>query len=156
MIILEDTRQKDGEHRIKHTWFADHGIDLMRSKLAFGDYALPPSIAVDTKKDMDEICGNICSKDNRRFREECIRAQKAGCKLIFLIENKVGISSIDEVHTWINPRIVYSPRCPQGPQLEKAMKTIQSKYGCEFRFCKPEESAAMIQSILQGGDHNGG
>lgn len=149
MIIIEDTRQKPGEHEAKHLWWKEHRTALIRNKLPFGDYALPPRVAVDTKKDMDEICGNICSKDNTRFKNECIAARDAGCKLIFLVENRCGIRSIDDVHNWVNPRVIISPNCAQGDRLEKAMKTMSARYGCEFRFCAPEESAQIITEILE-------
>lgn len=155
MILIEDTRQQKGEHDIKHKWFTNNDIEVLRSKLAFGDYALPPKVAVDTKKDMNEICGNICSKDNHRFKEECVRARDAGCKLIFLIENRNGIKSIDDVHRWVNPRAIYSPRCVQGARLEKAMKTMSERYGCEFYFCTPEESGSIIIKLLNEGQADG-
>lgn len=150
MQLIEDTRQKIGEHEIKHKWFSENGIELIRNKLPFGDYAKVPSIAVDTKANMDEIAANICGKEHERFKRECVRARDAGCKLIFLIENDVGITSIDEVHKWINPRTVYNPKCVQGDRLERAMKTMSSRYGCMFYFCKPEDSAKTILKLLEG------
>jgi ribosome-associated protein len=149
MTIIEDTRQKKGEHEIKHRCFDGYGVELIRNKLPFGDYAKVPTIAIDTKANMDEIAGNICGSEHQRFKRECVRAKKAGCKLIFLIENTLGITSIDEVHNWINPRCIYNPKCVQGAQLEKAMKTMSERYGCEFYFCTPEESARRILELLE-------
>ena len=154
MYIIEDTGQKIGQHTIKNDWFCQNDIPIIRNKLPFGDYALPPSVAVDTKRDMEEIAGNICGgkAEHNRFKRECIKAKDAGCKLYFLVENNNGISSIDDVHTWINPRYIYQPGCVQGDRLEKAMRTMQERYGCTFLFCKPEESAEIIQKLLTGGD----
>lgn len=153
MNIIEDTGQKVGQHIIKNDYFKQNGITVIRNKLPFGDYALPPRVAVDTKKDMDEIAGNMCgsTKEHIRFKNECIRAKEAGCKLYFLVENEVGIDSIDKVREWINPRSVYSPDCVQGERLERAMKTMQERYGCTFLFCKPEDSAEIIINLLVGG-----
>lgn len=148
MYIIEDSRQKEGKHDIKHDWFAGHGISLIRCKLPFGDYAIVPAVSIDTKEDMNEIADNITGKQHKRFINECKAARDAGCKLIFLIENTAGITDVSEVHTWINPRVVYSPRCVQGPRLQKAMETISERYGCEFRFCRPEESAQIIMELL--------
>lgn len=153
MYIIEDTGQKIGQHTIKNNGFSSMNIPVIRNKLPFGDYALPPKKAVDTKRNMEEIAQNICGckKEHLRFKNECIKAKEAGCKLYFLVENVVGISSIDDVHTWINPRCIESPSCVQGDRLEKAMKTMRDRYGCEFLFCKPEEAADIIVKIL-GGD----
>ena len=148
MVIIEDTRQQAGKHDIKHEWFGTNGVELVRSKLPFGDYALVPSIAVDTKKDMDEIAANICGKEHTRFINECKAAKAAGCSLVILVENEVGISDMSQVHIWINPRSVYSMKCVQGARLQKAMETISERYGVKFLFCKPEESAQKILEIL--------
>lgn len=147
MTILTDTRQKVGKHEIKEKWFEEHGIKTVRTKIPFGDYALPPSISVDTKADMAEIASNIGS-DHQRFKRECVAAKEAGCQLIILVENDDGISSVDEVHTWINPEVIYRPRAITGERLEKAMKTMNERYGVRFEFCRPEESAGKILELL--------
>ena len=149
MIIQEDTRQQSGKHNIKHAYFDDNEIGVVRCKLPFGDYAPIPPVSVDTKKDMDEIAQNICGKEHRRFVNECKAARDAGCKLIILVENTVGISKLSQVHLWKNPRSCYSPNCVQGPRLQKAMETISSRYGAEFRFCRPEESGEIIIQIIE-------
>ena len=154
MNIIEDTAQKKGQHVLKNDGFSSLNISVIRNKLPFGDYALPPKVAVDTKKDMEEIAGNICGAktEHLRFKNECIKAKEAGCKLYFLIENEVGINHVDEVHKWTNPRCIYQPNCVQGDRLEKAMKTMQERYGCEFIFCKPEEAAGIIRDLLMRGE----
>lgn len=148
MVIIEDTRQQSGKHNIKHNWFVTHGISLVRSKLPFGDYAPVPKVSIDTKRDIDEIAGNICGKEHKRFINECKAARDAGCKLFILVENELGINDISQVHTWENPRSVYSDGCIQGPRLQKAMETIQERYGVTFMFCSPEESAQMITRLI--------
>ncbi len=148
MVIIEDTRQQSGKHDIKHNWFVTHGISLVRSKLPFGDYAPVPKVSIDTKRDIDEIAGNICGKEHKRFINECKAARDAGCKLFILVENELGINDISQVHTWENPRSVYSDGCIQGPRLQKAMETIQERYGVTFMFCSPEESAQMITRLI--------
>jgi ribosome-associated protein len=97
---------------------------------------------------MDEIAGIICGAEHKRFINECKAAKAAGCQLIILIENEDGISDISQVHTWINPRSVYSDKCVQGARLQKAMETIQERYGVSFQFCNPEESAQRIMELL--------
>lgn len=147
MTIIEDTRQKNGMHELKHQRFNEMGVELVRNMLPFGDYALPPSISVDTKADMAEIASNI-GTDHQRFKRECIAAKEAGCQLIILVENTDGIRSVDEVHTWINPDVIYRPRAITGERLEKAMKTMHERYGVRFEFCSPEQSAEKIMGLL--------
>lgn len=151
MHIIEDTRNKIGKHEEKNEWFKENDITVIRSKVPFGDYTLPPKVAVDTKKDMEEIAQNI-SAEHKRFVGECVNARDAGCKLYILVENECNITSIDQVHHWVNPQCIHHPKCIQGPRLEKAMKTIQERYGCSFLFCNPKDSADIITKILARGE----
>lgn len=157
MWVIEDTRQQNNKHTMKHDWFNQNDVHIIRCKLPFGDYALPPAIAIDTKKGLDEIAGNICGghEEHQRFKRECIAARDAGCRLYFLVENDLGISSIDQVHTWKNPRSEYYADCVQGPRLEKAMKTMAERYGCVFLFCDYSETAQIIKDILEGVNEHG-
>jgi ribosome-associated protein len=153
MILIEDSRQQEGKHEIKHKVFADMGIELLTNKLPYGDYAYPPRVSVDTKRSMSEIAQNIggAATEHQRFKNECIKAKECGGKLIILVENTDGITSIDEVHKWINPDLVYRPRAITGERLEKAMKTMHERYGVCFEFCTPEESAKRIMELLNDG-----
>lgn len=148
-MIIEDTRQKAGKHDLKHQYFEENNIEVLRCKLPFGDYAPVPSISIDTKENMDEIANNICGSEHKRFIAECKSAKAAGCKLIILVENRIGITDISEVHKWINPRVIYSPKCVQGDQLQKAMETISERYGVQFKFCTPEAAGRTITEILR-------
>ena len=100
---------------------------------------------------MEEIAQNICGGKNehQRFIRECKAARDAGCKLYILVENSIGITHISQVHIWQNPRSCYSPRCVQGPRLQKAMETISKRYGVTFLFCDPSEAGATIERIIQ-------
>lgn len=151
MVIVEDTRQKSGMHELKHSHFEEMGVQLVRNMLPFGDYAVPPRVSVDTKANMEEIAQNIGS-DHKRFKRECIAARDAGCQLIVLVENTNGISSVNEVHKWINPDLIYRPRSITGDRLEKAMKTMSERYGVRFEFCEPEEAAKKILELLGVGE----
>lgn len=149
MNLIEDTRQQKGKHDTKHEYFSDNGINLVRCALPFGDYAPAPAVSVDTKRDMDEIAMDICGREHKRFINECKAARDAGSKLIILVENRVGIRSMSEVHKWVNPRVIYSDKCVQGDRLQKAMETISERYGVEFRFCLPEEAGRVIVEIME-------
>ena len=129
-------------------------------------------IAVDRKNSIDEICGNLCSSENehRRFREEAITAQKAGAKFYVVIETEEKIKSLDDIRKWSNPRlhrynkINYMHRLGKWQnvknsgsrppcdniRLMKTMYTMAQKYGINWIFVSPYESAAKIVELLTG------
>ena len=173
MIILEDTRNQPGKHDKKNQYFSEHGIEVRRTKLYVGDYTLPTdqSVCVDTKKDIQELIGDICGKSHVRFREECIRAQESKIKLIILVENTDGVKETRDLFRWVNPRrkiyinsdevigywkngnprykrIQKYPNATKGESLAKACMTMQLKYGVEFLFCRPEDAGAKILELL--------
>ena len=153
MYLIEDSRQQKGKHEIKHKDFADMGINLLTNILPYGDYAFPPRVSVDTKRNMEEIAQNIggAASEHQRFKNECIKAKECGAQLIILVENRDGIETVDDVHKWINPELVYRARAITGTRLEKAMKTMTERYGVRFEFCTPEQSAKRIMELLENG-----
>ena len=171
MIILEDSRQQVGKHDKKHEWFAEHGIEIRRTKLWKGDYTLPTdqSICIDTKKDFQEVISNI-TEQHDRFAREADEAAEAGIRLIFLVENDGGevkngsgiynpvITRIEDVHKWKNPRLFILkngkqkyPRATKGVTLQKMLMSFASHHHCEFQFCHSRDSARRIVEILTGG-----
>lgn len=150
MYFIEDTRQKTTEHITKNDYWKASGHKVMRCKLPFGDYAPPPSISVDTKKNMEEIANNIgVAQDHKRFRDELKAAQMYGCHLVILIENELGIRSIEDVKSWVNPRLKFSPKAITGERLAKSLATMQERYDCEFQFCAPDEAGQRVVEILE-------
>ena len=151
MIIQEDSRQQKDKHELKRQGLLSAGHKLYRSKVIVGDYCKPPTVAVDTKENMAEIAQNIggTQQEHQRFIREVKLAQEIGCQLYVLVENTDGITRIEDVVRWTNPRTEYSPKCIQGPRLAKAMHTIESRYGCVFMFCRPEETAEIIVDLLR-------
>lgn len=196
MIIIEDKAQQDKKHIAKHLYFEQNGIYWERYPLPVGDYILyndavadviarkqkrgievkkmdflgTYNVCVDTKKDMQEIVGNICGQQHARFRDECILAQNNGIKLYVLIENTDGIKCVEDVFHWQNPRLhrynkikymhnlgkwqnVDLPKAPptKGATLAKAMLSMEKKYGVEFLFCRPDEAGAEVVRLLTEG-----
>lgn len=151
MIIQEDSRQHAGKHELKRLGLEAAGHRIIRSKVIVGDYCRPPEVAIDTKENMAEIAANIggSREEHQRFINELKLAQEIGTRLYILIENTDGIRTVQDVQSWKNPRSKASPHCIQGPRLAKAMDTIAERYGCRFRFCRPEEAARIIAEILQ-------
>lgn len=192
ITVIEDKAQQAEKHITKHLYWESHGVYWERYPLPVGDYILANekvldvisrkkkrgvevkkmdflgtyNITVDTKKDMQEIVGNICGKQHERFRDECILAQNNDIKLIVLCENEEGVKTIADVFEWENPRsgiqkwittpsgerrkILKYPTATRGATLARAMKTMQDKYGVEFRFCTPEEAGQRIVELLEG------
>lgn len=194
MIVIEDKAQQDKKHIAKHLYFEQNGIYWERYPLPVGDYILyndavadviarkqgrgievkkmdflgTYNVCVDTKKDMQEIVGNICGQQHARFRDECILAQNNGIKLYVLIENTDGIKCVEDVFRWQNPRLhrynkikymhnlgkwqsVALPKAPptKGATLAKAMLSMEKKYGVKFMFCRPDEAGAEIVRLLK-------
>lgn len=61
VTLLCDTRQKPRKHDLKDQYFADRGVNVVRSKLLCGDYALLTDLStvVDTKFSIQELIGDI-------------------------------------------------------------------------------------------------
>lgn len=147
MDILEDTRQQKGKHTLKNEFWASEGDTITRCKLPWGDYCKPPTVSVDTKADITEICQNMCGsmKEKRRFAEEVKGARDAGCRLVFLIEDSRYQNTSDLYGEKI---YLHSGRTIKGDQLALAMETMAARYGCEFRFCRPEDAGQVVKDIL--------
>lgn len=163
--IIEDTRNKPGKHDAKNQHFKEQGVSVTRCALPVGDYALMPKLAIDTKKDIYELAQNI-DQEHERFRNELIRAKKAGCKLVILVENEDGVTDLESLANWSEDRRHFKMRRAksgnmyarqiEGVRLAKACSTMSRKYGAEFRFCPSDKSGSAILEILKerGEDEN--
>ena len=157
LVLLEDSRQQAGKHKNIAAYCKRMGIELVRQKLDVGDYMIPDgTISVDTKQDIMELCKDIMSSDHRRFRDECIRAQKNGIQLVILIEEYPPYGKVDlwevprwqssnEWHRYGDPMTLVDPK-----SLRKAMITMMQKYGVKFVFCTRRQSPARVIKILKG------
>ena len=60
-MILEDSRQQEKKHETKHKYFRAADVHWNRTALYCGDYTLPAdqSVCIDTKKDIQELIGDI-------------------------------------------------------------------------------------------------
>lgn len=61
LIIVEDSRQQRLKHNHKRDYFRSQGIVVRKEALDCGDYTLinDRSVAIDTKKDIQELIGDI-------------------------------------------------------------------------------------------------
>ena len=193
MILISDKAQQKGKHLIKENWWKNNGVDVLYHPLPVGDYVIANAkvldvierkakrgietkkmdflgtydVVCDTKKDIQELIGDICGKQHARFRDEAILAQNNGIKLYILVENKDGVKDVRDLFKWQNPRmhrynkILYmhrlgkwsnipTPKAPptSGETLAKACLTMNLKYGVEFMFCTPNEAGKRVIELL--------
>ena len=193
MRIVEDKANKIDQHEKKNRWWKNNGVDVLRYPLPVGDYIFVTDkvqdvitrkqkrnveikkmdfmgsykVCVDTKKDIQELIGDICGKQHERFRDECMLAQNNGIKLFILVENEPivinerkgivspYIDSLDNLHRFVNPRLFIwrggkqsYPNATKGITLKKACLTMKAKYGVEFLFCRPNDSARKVIELL--------
>ncbi len=166
MQIQVDTREHNKEwERIKGQFDA-LGVQYFRSKMYVGDYQSldNPRLVIDRKKDLQEICGNVCQQ-HERFKAELLRAKEQGIKLVILCEHGADVKSLEDVYFWQNPRKyqirwktvngkrvkdIISAKAVDGNQLYKSLCTIRDRYGVSFIFCTKEETGQKIIEILGG------
>lgn len=128
-MILIDSREKPKAITKIIKCFEENNIDYDTSKLYVGDYQSldNPKVIVDRKQNLAEIMQNVTQK---RFKDELIRAKKAGIHLIVLIEHSKDIICIDDIIKWKNPRLEY--------WKFKARKQLSQDLGGWFAFCEEE------------------
>lgn len=167
MQVQVDTREHAKEwERIKGQFDALE-VQYFRSKMYVGDYQSldNPRLVIDRKKDLQEICGNVCQQ-HERFKAELLRAKEQGIKLIILCEHGADIKSLEDVYFWQNPRKyqirwktvngkrvkdIISAKAVDGNQLYKSLCTIRDRYNVDFVFCQKEETGQKIIDILGNG-----
>lgn len=158
MALIEDTNNKLGQHVTKNEYWQTIGEQVLRCKLPYGDYILPPPIVVDTKRDICELAMDI-RNDHERFRNAAIRARDMGSVMWILTENEDSVRNLADLALWVEPvehfrmRKRKNAKAEQfkGDTLAKACLTMSKKYELVFDFCTPEESGARVLEILKGG-----
>lgn len=162
-VLLEDTRQQGSgssdKHATKHECWAAAGVEVVRSKLAWGDYCLPPAVSVDTKRSIAELAQNI-DQQHARFRRELVGARDAGVRLVVLVENEDGVADLASLASWRESDSQFAKRKNaqrrlEGARLAKACATMQDRYGVSFEFCAPEDAARRVVEILTEGGGGG-
>lgn len=113
------------------------------------------TVVVDTKRNFLEIFSNL-THEHRRFRDECIRSQDAGCQLVILIEE---VPPCGMVEMWRSPTFQSTTRYHKAGQpmtlanpvlIAKMMRTMREKYGVRFEFCEREQTGRVLIGILNG------
>ena len=162
--IQVDSREKARAIKKILAEFEQQNVIHYTSKLYVGDYMSldNPRLIIDRKQNLTEICANVCQQ-HERFRNELVRAQEHGIKLIILVEHSNQIKTIDDVEKWENPRLnkrirdkdtglwkTVKTKAMTGETLAKIMRTMERKYGCEFMFCDKLHTGQRIIEILGG------
>lgn len=186
MIVGVDKNQFVGNHgmsnRRKHSQMEKAGAKLMPLRLPFGDYIEVTDevleviekcggidnvhkkdllgvvkLSIDTKKNLLEVVGNICSKQHERFKRELLKPlSQSNAKLILLIE-EADIHSLEDVYWWDNPRLKDNPRATKGTALYKSLCTIRDEYNVDIQFCSRADTGKRIIEILEkGGNRTNG
>lgn len=111
-----------------------------------------PKVLIDRKRIL-ELCDNVIH-DLKRFSAELERAKKYGQHIIILCENNDGITCLNDVMNWKNPRLKQSPLAVSGERLFKILSAMQSnhdRYDVEFLFCSKDETGKRIIELLGDG-----
>lgn len=152
MTIIVDTREKPRAIVRILKEFDSQGINVVRRKLNFCDFIDPdrPSVAIDRKQNLGEICQNL-TYGKKRFLREVERCHNAGCRMVVLIEHSNRIKTLTDVINWVNPRLKVSPLAVSGERLFRIMKSFGLHYGVEWQFCDKAHTGQRIIEILGGG-----
>lgn len=160
--LICDSRQKRGLHNHVNAWLAVHGVPTVTRKLDFGDYSYGPSnVYVDTKKDVQELAGNV-GREHARFVRELDRAAAAGCRLVVLVEEHPEYADRSRMDGW---RPLPCRRCRlcdpardrcrrhrfkpmQGATVAKIITRLESEHGARFEFCRRQDTARRICELL--------
>lgn len=154
-LILTDTRQKSEEHIIKE--FDKQGVLHIRTTLPSADYMavrfdsergfyLDYSVLIDTKKDLEEIAGNLCnSKNHERVKREIFKGQELGCnKFIFLI-NSGKVKTLEDLQNWTSKRTQV-----KGSTLIKVFNTMKERYNVNFVLVPKKKIGETVIKLLGG------
>lgn len=147
---------------MKHAWWAARGVEVVRRKLDTGDYWAEGSARlVDTKRDVQELAGNV-GRDHDRFVRELDRATAEGKVLVVLVEEHPEYADPDLIETWVSGVCLRCRRCDplrdkcvakrrkpmNGPQLRKILDALHERHGARFMFCDRSETAKIVCDLL--------
>ena len=143
-MIIVDSREKKWEHI--RDYFDKHDVPYeFPHKLDEGDYLNTdnPSVVIDRKASVDEICGNLCRGSGNivRFTKECRRAHDRHMRFVVLIEG-TNIRNVNDVKTWKSKYTKVT-----GAMLVDKMFALTVTYGVEWVFCRKSETAQKILEI---------
>ena len=141
LTIIEDTREQD--HHCAE-YFQKHNIPHITRKLDTGDYSaqlgvmtLERSVAIERKRNLDELCGNMTS-DRDRFEREFLRAKANGLHIFLIVENA----------TWTDVFLGNYRSKLSSKSLTGSILSWLARFPVTLLFCKPDETPRLIYGIL--------
>ena len=152
-LILTDTRQKSEEHIIKE--FDKQGVLHIRTTLPSADYMavrfdsergfyLDYSVLIDTKKDLEEIAGNLCnSKNHELVKREIFKGQELGTKEFIFLINSGKVKTLEDLQNWSSKRTQV-----KGSTLIKVFNTMKERYGVNFILVPKKKIGETIINLL--------
>ena len=141
LTIICDTREQDTHCE---EWFKRNKVPCIVRKLDTGDYSaqigdmtLERSVAIERKRNLDELCGNMTS-DRDRFEREFLRAKAHGLHIFLIIENA----------TWSDIFLGNYRSKLSSKSLTGSILSWLARFDVTLLFCKPEETPRLIYGIL--------
>lgn len=158
-IILTDTRQQKESHILKE--FDKQGVLHIRTPLPSADYMavrydaekgfyLDYSVLIDTKKDLEEIAGNLCNtKNHERVKREIFKGQELGCTQFVFLINSGKVKTLEDLQNWTSKRTQV-----KGSTLIKVFNTMKERYGVNFILVPKKKMGEMVIKLLGGKNEN--
>ena len=141
LTIICDTREQDAHCE---AYFKRQKIPCVVRKLDTGDYSaqlgdmtLERSVAIERKRGLDELCGNMTA-DRDRFEREFLRAKAHGLRIYLIVENA----------TWTDIFLGNYRSKLSSKSLTGSMLSWLARFDVTLIFCKPEETPKLIYGIL--------
>ena len=141
LTIICDTREQDTHCE---DYFKEKKIPTIVRKLDTGDYSaqigdltLERSVAIERKRNLDELCACMTS-DRDRFEREFIRAKSINQKLFLIVENA----------SWTDIMLGNYRSKLSSKSLSASLFAWLARFDVTLIFCKPNETPVLIYSIL--------
>ncbi len=151
ILVLADSRQKNDSYITDY--FDKNNIQWIRTGLPSADYMAirydngfikDYSILIDTKKDVEEISGNLCNTtQHERIKREISKAKELGCKQFYFLICDSKIKNANDLMKWSSTKTKV-----KGETLLKIMKTMKERYNVNFMFTSKKNAGKIIVDLL--------
>ena len=102
-----------------------------------GDMTLERSVAIERKRNLDELCGNM-TVDRDRFEREFLRAKAHGLHIFLIVENA----------SWTDVFLGNYRSKLSSKSLVGSILSWLARFDVTLIFCKPDETPKLIYGIL--------
>lgn len=151
MLIIQDQREKRGQHQNIELYCEQNQIPIFRKRLEVGDYMLGTiengqakpvgKRSVDVKSGaLDELASDLY-RDKLAFNKKYKKCYEQGIELYVLVEQE--ITSLSDIVSWKSKHTKVN-----GRMLLDMIDRVKKSYGVKFVFCKKEDVAQTIINIL--------